>query len=81
MENRYCCPNCKTNRTRFNIIRQNATPVKKDPETGAVVEEFQGSPGPFHIMYSGPDIRVQCAACGVIESENAFASFGKHSGN
>lgn len=69
----YLCPSCKTNKTRFNLIEQVVTPVKKNPQTGEIVEEYEDlSFQPMHMQYRGPDIRVQCAACGVIEEEISF---------
>ncbi|MGN1401095.1 MAG: DNA alkylation repair protein [Bacillus sp. (in: firmicutes)] len=74
---RYCCPNCKTNKTRFNLINQVAQPIKKDAHTGVIVEYLNVNQlQPFHLAYNGPSLRVQCAACGLIEDEKTFASFG-----
>ncbi|MBD1381585.1 DNA alkylation repair protein [Metabacillus arenae] len=73
MASPYLCPNCKSNRTRFNLIEQNPKSVKLDPQTGMVVQEYdQSSLEPFHISYKGPQIKVQCGACGLIEDEVVF---------
>ncbi|MCD5322128.1 MULTISPECIES: DNA alkylation repair protein [Pontibacillus] len=69
----YLCPSCKTNKTRFNLIEQVVTPVKKNPQTGEIVEEYEDlSNQPMHMPYRGAQYRVQCAACGVIEEEISF---------
>jgi len=74
----YRCPNCKTNRTRFNIIKQIPTAVKLDPQTGEIVETYDsGNLEPFHLPYKGPEYKIQCASCGLIESESMFAKFGE----
>ncbi|MFJ7975415.1 DNA alkylation repair protein [Peribacillus sp. JNUCC 23] len=76
----YRCPNCRTNKSRFNLIQQVATSVKKDPQSGEVVQEFSSDNlEPFHLPYRGPEVRVQCAACGLIEDEKTFAAFGERS--
>lgn len=79
LSTRYCCPNCRTNRSRFNIIEQNAYAVKLDPQTGEVVEKYVAGldPGPFHKMYTGPERRLQCAVCGLNENEQTFIKFGE----
>ncbi|MDA7025697.1 DNA alkylation repair protein [Bacillus sp. CLL-7-23] len=78
----YLCPNCKTNRTRFNLIEQAPSSVKLDPTTGEIVETYtEGELSPFHLPYSGPHMKVQCGACGLIEDEKTFikhAEFNKH---
>ncbi|ETB69447.1 MULTISPECIES: hypothetical protein [Bacillus] len=69
----YLCPNCKTNRTRFNLIEQSPTSVKIDPATGKIMETYSDDElSPFHLPYSGPAIKVQCGACGLIEDEKTF---------
>ena len=74
----YRCPNCKTNKSRFNLIKQVPQSVKIDPNTGSIVEEFaQEQLTPFHMAYKGPNLRVQCAACGLIEDEKTFIKFGE----
>lgn len=78
MSTPYCCPNCKTNRSRFNIIQQVVLPVRLDPQTGNVIESYEEQdPGPFHTAYRGPDKRVQCGSCGLIEDETMFIKFGQ----
>jgi hypothetical protein len=72
------CPSCKTNRTRFNLIEQHARPVKMNPQTGSVEEEYTNeNAGPFHMMYTGPAYRVQCAACGLVENMEMFVKMAQ----
>jgi hypothetical protein len=66
---RYCCPSCQA-RSRFNVIEQVATSVKIDFQTGQV--ETLETLGPFHMPYRGPENRVQCATCGLVEDEIRF---------
>ncbi len=73
MTHPYLCPNCKTNRTRFNLIQQIATSVKLDSHNGDIIEQYQNEDaGPFHLPYRGPELKVHCAACGLIEDERMF---------
>jgi len=74
----YRCPNCKTNKSRFNLIKQVPQLVKMDPNTGNILEEFsEENLSPFHMAYKGPELKVQCAACGLIEDEKTFIKFGE----
>lgn len=69
----YFCPNCKTNRSRFNIIQQVPHSVKMDPATGEVMQVYdQGIPDFFHQPYKGPQYKVQCATCSMISDEEVF---------
>lgn len=72
----YLCPNCKTNHSRFNIIEQVALPVKLHPQTGEVMESYSNEDaGVFHKTYDGPQYRVQCASCGLVEVEDTFIKY------
>lgn len=79
MTSKYCCPNCKTNRSRFNIIDQIAHAVRLDPQSGETIEQFASmeDAGPFHTSYNGPSRRIQCGSCGLIEDEYTFIKFGE----
>lgn len=77
--NPYLCPNCKTNRTRFNIIEQVAKSVKLDPSSGEIVQEYMNNNDPFHIEYRGPEVKVQCGVCGLIDDEKPFIMRAKNS--
>lgn len=67
----YRCPSCGTNRSRFNLIEQIVSSVKKDPQTGEVMANIADG-DPLHIPYRGETLRVQCGVCGLIESEERF---------
>lgn len=70
-EQPYRCPSCGTNRTRFNLIEQVVSPVKKDPQTGAIVEQVTEG-DPLHLPYRGETRRVHCGVCGLTEKEERF---------
>lgn len=73
MSEAYLCPHCNTNRTWFNQIEQVSTSVKKDPNTGEVVEQLlDGGMPPYAFAYNGPHIKVQCGICGLIGEEEMF---------
>ncbi|ERN53478.1 DNA alkylation repair protein [Alkalihalophilus marmarensis] len=73
MSSPYLCPSCKTNRSRFNLIEQVATPVKLNPQDGSLVEQYSNDKlDPFHTPYRGPELKVQCGTCGLIEDERMF---------
>ncbi|RXT13623.1 DNA alkylation repair protein [Ammoniphilus sp. CFH 90114] len=78
MSHPYLCPNCKTNRSRFNIIQQVSKSIKMDAQTGNVMEVYQEDIPPFHLPYGGPAYRVQCAACSIIEDEEQFIKAAKN---
>jgi hypothetical protein len=68
------CPQCKTNRTRFNMIEQSAFPVKLDALTGEVEKDYQGEPfiDPLHMTYHGPHFLIQCGTCSYIGEEITY---------
>ncbi|WP_033828685.1 hypothetical protein [Bacillus andreraoultii] len=76
----YRCPNCRTNKSRFNIIKQVAESVKLDPKTGSVMQTYEnGNLDAIHLPYRGPEYKIQCGVCGLIEDERMFAKFGESS--
>ncbi len=79
MNTAYCCPNCKTNRSRFTIIEQHPRIVKVDADTGDIMKEFTlENKDPFHLTYRGPDRRIQCGVCGLLEDEEMFKKFATY---
>lgn len=79
MSSAYCCPNCKTNRSRFNIVEQHPRIVKVDAGTGEIIREYNlENKEPFHLSYRGPDVRIQCGVCGLLEDEEIFAKYATY---
>ncbi|PLT28710.1 DNA alkylation repair protein [Peribacillus deserti] len=73
----YRCPNCKTNRSRFNLIEQIPSYVKIDPVSGSILEEIASENlSPYHFRYNGPQFKIQCGTCGTVGDEMTFAAFG-----
>ncbi|MGL4821272.1 MAG: DNA alkylation repair protein [Bacilli bacterium] len=74
----YCCPNCKTNRTRFNRIMQQVTYVKMDPHSRETLTSATDAPmDALQMSYNGPTYRVQCGVCGLTEDEHQFIRYAE----
>ncbi|MBO1004230.1 DNA alkylation repair protein [Pseudogracilibacillus auburnensis] len=77
----YCCPNCKTNKTRFNLIEQHAKIVKLDSNTGEIISEHtKENIEPYHMLYMGPSLKIQCGVCGLLEDEEMFIKYATYRG-
>ncbi|WP_077621813.1 DNA alkylation repair protein [Sediminibacillus massiliensis] len=73
MSQPYQCPNCKSNKSRFNLFEQTPNYVKLDPNSGDMVLQYTDETlEPFHVKYQGPKVRVQCGVCGLMEDEIRF---------
>jgi predicted Zn-ribbon and HTH transcriptional regulator len=65
-EKPYFCPNCRSNRVKFSLIRSYSQQFKKDAVTGAVSEFGETTP----IEQGEPNI--QCMVCGFMGNELRF---------
>jgi hypothetical protein len=70
----FLCPQCKTNRTRFNLIEQHAFPVKLDALTGELEKDYRHEPfaDPLHATYHGVNCLIQCGTCSYIGEEITY---------
>jgi hypothetical protein len=60
------------------MIQQVVQPVKKDPQTGDVVELVEEG-DPLQYTYRGEEYRVQCGTCGIVEAEDTFIRYAENS--
>lgn len=75
----YLCPNCKTNRTRFNLIEQKARILKLDPASGSITAELTAAETePYHMTYQGPAYLIHCGVCGLVEQEDRFIHYARY---
>ena len=65
------CPSCKTNRTRFNILEQQVKPVKLNPQTGQVEEEYTNETmNAFHMAYHNLHTVSNALYVGLLKTQN-----------
>ena len=65
------CPSCKTNRTRFNILEQQVKPVKLNPQTGQVEEEYTNETmNVFHMAYQDLHTASNALYAGLLKIQN-----------
>lgn len=62
----YYCPNCRSNRTKFNLITSSSQEIVKSAVTGEI--EFIGE----LVQMTSDDPQVQCKVCQFIGNELRF---------
>ncbi|MFC5448324.1 hypothetical protein [Paenibacillus aestuarii] len=65
-EKPYFCPNCRSNRVKFNVITSYAQSFMKDALTGNIVEFKDPNPIPE------PEATIQCLVCSFTGNEMRF---------
>ncbi|PYZ98315.1 DNA alkylation repair protein [Alteribacter lacisalsi] len=75
MNHTYMCPSCRA-KTRFNVIDQVVTPVMWNNDEGDYEETERQEL--FHMAYNGPDKRIQCGSCGLVEDEIRFLKMAQN---
>jgi len=67
MENKpYFCPNCRSNRVKFNLLTQTSAPFMKDAITGEITE--MGEP----VVIEEAEPTIECRVCGFAGNEMRF---------
>ncbi|HLR09343.1 MAG TPA: hypothetical protein VK136_08825 [Bacillota bacterium] len=52
--------------------------MKLDPKNGDILNDYTEDVIPiFHTRYTGPEYRIQCGVCGLVEEEQTFIKFAK----
>lgn len=65
-EQPYFCPNCRSNRVKFNLITTHSQAFMKDPRNGTITEMANDE----FLPNTDPDI--QCRVCSFIGNELRF---------
>lgn len=67
MENKpYFCPNCRSNRVKFNVISKTSTRIQKDAISGEVMSMDEPQ------AVSDQEETIQCLVCSFIGNELRF---------
>ncbi len=77
MAQRYSCPDCQGNQTRYALIKKLAQEVHKDPQTGKIIwaaDEWEEVLMPDGQLY----LEVRCLSCGYQAGEKLFTQAAKH---
>ena len=72
----YYCPQCKSNRVRFQVISKFSQPVHKDPRSGDIREKVSEP----HLMTRDgqPDVDVRCEVCNYTALESIFTAAARN---
>ncbi|WP_135547124.1 hypothetical protein [Paenibacillus cymbidii] len=66
LEQPYFCPNCRSNRVKFQLVTTYTQPLMKNAITGAIVETGDTVP------VSDAEPTIQCRVCGFAGNEQRF---------
>lgn len=66
LEHPYFCPNCRSNRVKFNVMTTYSQTFVKDAFTGAVVEMQEPQ------TVGEPEPTIQCRVCHFVGNEMRF---------
>ena len=72
----YFCPQCRSNRVRFQVINKFSQPVHMDPRTGEIKERI-GEP---HLVTKdgAPEVEVHCEVCSYTAGETLFTAAARN---
>lgn len=73
MANRYCCPNCRSNRMTFDLFYRLVRRVRKDPHRGDIIDD-PGAPQIVRRPDGEPELEVQCPYCWFRGPETMFVA-------
>lgn len=75
MDQKYSCPVCRQNQTKFEIIYKLIQEIHKDPDTGKVIYVSDILDTPLRNRHS--ELEIRCTKCGYVAREWLFIQTAK----